>query len=275
MRLWIIAMLFCLAQVGVGAREAAAPVERTWKIDGIERKALVCIPDAAATTKSPLIFAFHGHGGTMRYAARNFGYHRLWPEAIVVYMQGLPTPGQLTDPLGLKPGWQRTEGDQNDRDLKFFDAVLASLKKENKVDEKRVFVTGHSNGGGFTYVLWAARGDVFAAAAPAAAIAGRNFARLKPKPVLTVAGENDALVRFAWQERNMNQLRKLNGCEETGKPWAKSGALIGTAYASKGGTPFVSVIYPGPHNLPAEAPELIVKFFKEQGGVKSGERAVP
>jgi len=28
--------------------------------------------------------SFHGHGGSMRNAVRSFGYHALWPEAIVV-----------------------------------------------------------------------------------------------------------------------------------------------------------------------------------------------
>jgi len=33
---------------------------------------------------------------------------------------------------------------------------------------------------------------------------------------------------------------------------------------SKDGTPFVSLLYPGGHAFPDEAPALIVKFFKEQ-----------
>ena len=32
-----------------------------------------------------------------------------------------------------------------------------------KIDEKRVYATGHSNGGGFTYLLWTCRPDAFAA----------------------------------------------------------------------------------------------------------------
>src|SRR4051794_32201020 len=118
----------------LSAYAADAPLaERTWTIDDVARQALVHVPPAADKTPAPLIFAFHGHGGTMRYAA-TFGYHKLWPEAIVVYMQGLNTPGAITDPEGKKPGWQRTAGDQKDRDLKFFDEVLASLRKEYKVD---------------------------------------------------------------------------------------------------------------------------------------------
>ena len=39
--------------------------------------------------------------------------------------------------------------------------MLKSLKQDYKVDEKRIFSTGHSNGGGFTYLLWSERPDVF------------------------------------------------------------------------------------------------------------------
>ena len=248
---------------------AAAPVERTWTVDGVERKALLVVPPDAARTPAPVVFAFHGHGGTMRSAARKFAFDTLWPEAIVVYMQCLPTPGALTDPDGMKPGWQSAEGVLKDRDLRFFDVALAALKKDFKVDDGRIFATGHSNGGGFTYLLWAVRGDVFAAVAPAAAIAGRVLARLKPKPVMHVAGRNDTLVRFAWQERTMAAMRQLNGCDAVAKPWASAGTSVGTLYSSKAGPPFVSVIYSGSHALPDEAPELIVKFFKEQAVVKA------
>lgn len=141
--------------------------------------------------------------------------------------------------------------------------MLASLKKQYQVDEKRIYATGHSNGGGFTYLLWAERGDTFAAFAPAAAVI-RAVSSLKPKPAMHIAGENDALVKFPNQQRTMERLRDLNACENTGKPWAKSGLLVGTLYPSKTGTPFVSVIYPGPHALPAGVPALVVKFFREQ-----------
>jgi polyhydroxybutyrate depolymerase len=55
----------------------------------------------------------------------------------------------------------------------------------------------------------------------------------------------------------------VNGCEQTGKDWDKAGQLVGTVYESKGGTPFVSLVGPGGHEFPKEAPKLIVKFFKE------------
>jgi polyhydroxybutyrate depolymerase len=251
----------------MGRSVAAEPglATREWTIEGVVRRALVHVPATAATVDTPVVFAFHGHGGTMASAARSFGFHRLWSDAIVVYMQGLPTVGALTDPQGKLPGWQKSPGDYGDRDLKFFDTVLETLKKEAHVDAKRVFATGHSNGGGFTYLLWAVRGEVFAAVAPSAAAPGLAwYEKLQPKPALHVAGTKDELVKFPVQERTMKVVRKLNGCAAEGESWAASGPITGTLYPSKTGTPFVSLIYPGTHQYPAEAPALIVKFFKEQ-----------
>ncbi|MCX6897178.1 MAG: dienelactone hydrolase family protein [Verrucomicrobia bacterium] len=247
------------------AQAAASDVEQTlqrleFKVEGVAREALVYAPPTAKTTNTPLVFVFHGHGGNSRQASRSFGIHRHWPEAIVIYPQGLNTPGRLTDPEGKKSGWQARIGDQQDRDLKFFDAMLARLKQDYKVNEKRIYCTGHSNGGAFTYLLWAARGEVFAAVAPSGAAAVPQLQiRLKPKPCLHIAGEKDPLVKFEWQQMTMGAVRKLNGCGAEGKEWAK----YCTLYSSKSGTPFVAGIHPGGHGFPAEAPPLMVKFFKE------------
>ena len=249
-----------LALIALTARAAEPLAHRQWTVDGVAREALVYAPASARTNAAPLVFAFHGHGGSMQNAARQFDFHNLWPEAIVVYMQGLNTPGRLTDPAGKQAGWQKDAGDQGDRDLKFFDTVLASLRQDYQVDAKRIYAAGHSNGGGFTYLLWAMRGEVFAALAPSAAVEVRDFFRLKPKPVLHVAGEKDTLVKYEWQQKMMAALRHLNQCGE-GQPW--EGERYCTVYPSKIGAPVVTLIFPGPHLVPVGAPASMVKFFKE------------
>ncbi|MDR3402821.1 MAG: esterase [Chthoniobacter sp.] len=251
----VVAALLTVVRVQAGNE----PVRREWTVDGVPREALVYVPPGAKTVATPVIFAFHGHGGTMAYAERKFSYHTLWPEALVVYPQGLPTAGQLTDPEGKKAGWQKAVGDGGDRDLKFYDAMLTSLRQDYRVDDKRIFVTGHSNGGGFTYLLWQARGDQIAAFAPCAAAALKTAGQLKPKPVLHLAGENDPLVRFAWQKTTIDALLKVDQCGE-GQPWGDRCTL----YPSKIGDPLVTYIHPGGHEVPPEAPAVIVKFFKEQ-----------
>jgi polyhydroxybutyrate depolymerase len=241
-----------------GLVQAAEPKPRTWTIEGVSREAIIAVPDAAKQTASPLVFVFHGHGGNMRQVARSFRIHELWDEAIVVYMQGLNTPGQLTDPEGKRPGWQKEKGDQMDRDLKFFDEVLKSLKQDYKVDEKRIFSTGHSNGGGFTYLLWSERPDVFAAFAPSGSAALRLKNTLKPKPMLHIAGDNDPLVKYAWQTMMIDSVKKTNQCEE-GQPWEEKC----TQFPSKIGAPVITFVTSQGHKFPPEAPALIVKFFKQ------------
>ncbi|MBL9117320.1 MAG: hypothetical protein JNJ83_20095 [Verrucomicrobiaceae bacterium] len=239
-------------------------VRHELSVDGVKREALVYTPASATARPAPLVFGWHGHGGTMRNAARSFRIHEIWPEAIVVYPQGLNTPGRLTDPEGKKAGWQGRLGDQGDRDLKFFDAIWQKLHAGFKVDDNRVYSTGHSNGGGFTYLLWAARGDKLTAIAPSAS-AGRNKGESNPLPVLHLAGRNDPLVKFAWQEAMIRTLRELNKTSE-GKAWDLDERC--TIYPSAIGAPLVTAIHDGGHEYPKGAPELIVKFFKAHSKAK-------
>ena len=54
-------------------------------------------------------------------------------------------------------------------------------------------------------------------------------------------------------------LKELNQCEE-GKTWDGKAML----FPSKTGNPVITLITDKGHKFPAEAPPLIVKFFKEQ-----------
>ncbi|HEX4148089.1 MAG TPA: PHB depolymerase family esterase [Pirellulales bacterium] len=240
----------------------AEPATLTLKVGDLERTALIYAPPASASAESgsqprPLVFVFHGHGGTATNSAKSFGIQLLWPEAIVVYPQGVPTPGRLTDPEGKRNGWQHAVGDQEDRDLKFFDALLAKLKADDRIDNQRIYSMGHSNGGAFTLLLWANRGEVFAAVGPSGASMSRSM-KFKPLPVIELAGENDSLVKYAWQQATMEAIKKINGCEQAGKP---AGEFC-TEYPSPSGTPFVSYIHPGGHKYPPEASKAFVEFFK-------------
>lgn len=224
---------------------------REWQVNDVAREALLFVPSSAKSKPTPVIFAFHGHGGTMAQAARMFDYERHWPEAIVVYMQGLKTPGRLIDQEGKETGWQHDLGEQEDRDLKFFDALLSSLKEDYQVDANRVYATGHSNGGSFTYLLWAGRRDQLAAIAPSASIPVPGIrTKLKPMPVMLVAGKKDDLVKFAWQSLAMGAIRKLNGCEEDGSTYAPNCII----YKSPGGTPVVTRITDGTHKFDPACP---------------------
>ena len=229
-----------------------------WTVGDTAREAMVYVPATAKTKDSPVIFVFHGHGGTMGNMLRSRSFEKLWPEAIIVYPQGLNTPGQLTDPNGRLPGWQKAPGDMGDRDLHFFDAMLKTLKQDYRVDNKRIYATGHSNGGGFTYLLWATRGDIFAAFAPSSAVAAKVENLLKPKPAMHIMGEQDNLVKPAWQKAMYNKILQINGCSDKGQPYDQ----YATLYPSDTQTPVVLYIHPGGHVYPADADKVVIKFFK-------------
>ncbi len=229
------------------------------QVDGVAREALVSLPGGTTPERpAPVIFAFHGHGGSMQNAARQFGFEKVWPDAAVVYMQGLKTP-TLRDPKGERAGWQNRSGLLADRDVKAFDAMLAAVKQKIAVDDSRIYATGHSNGGGFTYALWAARPGLFAAIAPSSANPPLASRTLEPLPALHVTGTKDQIVSYEGQRRTVEALRQVNRCAEQGVKWAKDCTL----YPSAAGAPVVWMVHDGGHQYSAEAPALIVRFFKK------------
>lgn len=234
--------LLALFAVALSVRPARAAdlVEKTWNVNGVSRKALVHLP--AKTEGAPVIFGFHGHGGTMGFAARKFRLHALWSEAIVVYPQGLPTMTG-NDPEGAKPGWQMFGGGRMvpNRDKNLFDAMLATAKNEWKADPKRVYSMGHSNGAGFTYYLWGQYPDTFAALAEASGAGHRLIRNAKPCPLLAIGAKNDPIVTWESQVQAIEAAKKING--------AKAPVEV---YEHNQG-----------HAFPEDAPEKIVAFFKK------------
>jgi polyhydroxybutyrate depolymerase len=250
--------LLCLVALLAFSTAHAALLRQQWTIGGVKREALVSVPaNVSPGAPLPLVFAFHGHGGTMLQASRSFPIHEDWPGAIVVYPQGLPTPSALVDPEGLYPGWQGKPGEQGDRDLKFFDAMLVTFRAQYRIDDRRIYSMGHSNGGLFTYLLWAERGTVLAAVAPSSAILTGGFADLRPKPVLHIGSPEDPLVKFTWQEAMLSFVLKLNGCGPLNPD-----AMGYTSYASSKGAEVATYFHSGGHQYPQEATPLIVAFFQ-------------
>src|SRR5215831_20946158 len=96
-------ILLSLVMLASFSRVLAQGTTMTWTVDGVSRTALVFAPKpTAAGYKVPLVFAFHGHGGNMQAAAMGMHLQTLWPEAVIVYPQGLNTPSTV-DPQGLHP----------------------------------------------------------------------------------------------------------------------------------------------------------------------------
>jgi polyhydroxybutyrate depolymerase len=256
----ILIVLAVLLAVPIGIRAAAT--DRQWDVDGSTRTGILCTPEPTAHQPAagwPLVFVFHGHGGSAKQIRRQFKTDTLWPEAVVVYLQGLPTVGQITDPQGTKAGWDSIDTTDKNRDLRLYDLVLKDLIDHQHIDPKRVFSTGHSNGGGFTFTLWAHRGHTLAGVAASSAIAPqKEWPLLKPKPAMMSSGRNDPLVKFDWQSKMMDKIKSINGVTTAGKAWGTNG----TWYASDAGTPLATLIHDGGHAPPTDIGQRVVDFFK-------------
>lgn len=238
-------------------------VEQAWTIDGVKRTALVRVPKDAKGPL-PVVFCWHGHGGRAAQAAGRWGYDQADTTSILVFPQGLPTVSPLVDKEGKMPGWQTTVGGEGERDIKLFDAMLADLRKTQSVDDRRIYSMGHSNGAAFSYLLWQARPTVLAAIGSVAGSLRGDVKELSPLPVIHVAGENDPLVKFAWQQATFAAVRRFNHCVDTAKPWAKEGVLEASLFESDRGAPLVTALHAGGHEYAKGSSELIARFFKAQ-----------
>jgi len=236
---------------------AAEPMVYIETVNGVERRALVFPGKDALAVPSPVVFAFHGFSSSATVMAES-NLHGAWPEATVVYPLGFPTFSQRY--LRDVPAWQSAPGEDNDRDVAFIDLLLADLRNTLKVDDRRVYAAGISNGALFCYVLLTLRPKTFAAFAPVAGAADFVRRATVPKPVLIFQGKYDTTVTPEAAKKTRDALRALNGCGSKETAWAP-GFVSYQPCAS--GQPVVWHLFAGGHEWPDDATRTIVKFFKQ------------
>ncbi len=237
---------------GVAVTETSAEIMR-WQVNGATREAIVQAPDTADSGEAlPLVLSFHGYGDNME----NFQYtnvHIAWPDAVVVYFQGLERS------RGLR-GWVTEPGDSN-RDLALVDVALASLKERFRIDDDRIYATGYSNGGGFTYLLWSEWADVFAGFAPVAARFRDGVRPEMPRPVFVIAGDQDRVVDFEDQQEAFELAIDVNSVRDESMECGNGCTLYGAATAA----PVMVWVHHGAHVYPRGASEGIATFFRRYG----------
>jgi polyhydroxybutyrate depolymerase len=238
----------------LGACGASAQVT-TWEVDGETREGIVYAPASAHGDEGvPLVLAFHGFGDNNQNF-QGVNMHGAWPDAVVVYFQGLERRRGLL-------GWQ-VEKDGIDRDLKLVDVALASLRESYNIDDDRIYATGFSNGGMFTYLLWAERPQVFAAYAPVAARLRPSVRPTHPRPIFHVAGQGDRQVDFVDQTAAIDIAISTNDVRGT-TPCGDGCTIHGPGTPA----PVMAWIHAGGHVYPRETSERIVAFFRDHARTK-------
>lgn len=175
---------------------------------GMQRSYLLAIPEGYDPNLSyPVVFAWHGRGGTAELARLYFQVEEASAgAAIFVYPQGLPLPD-----MDNQTGWDLAPDAE---DVALFDAILADLEARLCVDAGRVFSTGHSFGGYMSNALGCYRGDALRAIAPVAG--GGPFGACEGQVAAWVAhGTGDTVVPFAQGEGSRDHWTGANHCEDS------------------------------------------------------------
>ncbi len=199
-------------------------------VNGVERKYLLHVPPKYDSKKpTPLLFAFHGGGGFMEHMAAEKNYKQISKSDenghIVVFPNGysqLPTGKFATWNAGKCCGEAR---DKKSDDVAFVKAMLLKIKSEYNIDDKKIYSTGMSNGGLFSYRLACEMSDVFSGIA---AVAGTDNTidcnPTKPISILHIHAQNDDRVLFnggAGFEKNKEQVTEFISVKDSVSKWVK------------------------------------------------------
>ncbi len=173
-------------------------------VDGHDRRFVFVTPShPKAGQNVPIVFFFHGAGGTALQAAKTYG----WTEKaekehfFAVFPEGLPARPDETGSFLLNPhiwrdgrlGMRTSDID----DVHFFEVLLKQIDALLPIDEHRIYLTGFSNGAAMTFTLGAHFSDRVAAIAP---VSSQSFAKVdqlaRPLPVYYLTGTADPLIPY-------------------------------------------------------------------------------
>ncbi len=184
----LLALTFGLLACARSLRTTPSPTDstRTLTVDGIERSYIVHIPSSYDGSQPvPLVMDFHGGGGNAESQMQTSGFETLADEKgfIVVYPNG---NGRFGDKLltwngGTCCGYAVAN---NIDDVGFVRAMIADLQAIAKIDMKRIYATGLSNGGIFSYRLACDASDLIAAIGPVSGTL--NYLRCNPEEPVSV-----------------------------------------------------------------------------------------
>lgn len=169
-------------------------IDGTLIIDGLEREYILHLPKNYGSENLPMVLAFHGGGGSAKQMKRFSKFNNMADKEnfIVVYPNSVDknwSDGRIGEKLPMERD-----------DLKFISTLIDTLTAKYKIDPKRVFSTGISNGGFFSFWLAYKLSDKILAIAPVTANVPENLANdykpLYPVSILLINGTDDPLVKY-------------------------------------------------------------------------------
>lgn len=150
-------------------------------------------------TPTPLIMLLHGYGATGQIQEDYMQFAPIADEFGFIYLH----PDGLTDLLGNQY-WNATDAccdafDANPDDSGYLRALIEEIRSQLNVDDRRVYIGGHSNGGFMAYRMACDHSDIVAAAV---SLAGATYldptdcTPSEPVHILQIHGTADTIIFY-------------------------------------------------------------------------------
>ena len=180
-----------------------AQTRKTITSEGQKREYLQYAPSGLGS-KRPLIISCHGMNQSAQYQwdALKDAKTLADKEKFVIVL-----------PEGINNGWDIS----GDRDINLIKDLIAQMKKDFDIDEKRVYLSGFSMGGMLTYHAMNKIPNVIAAFAPISGYPmwGFTYTGKRAIPVIHHHGTGDDVCVYSNVQRNIDELVKKNKCSST------------------------------------------------------------
>jgi poly(3-hydroxybutyrate) depolymerase len=173
------------------------------KVGGTEREYKIYVPNDLGANR-PLLISCHGMNQDAAYQMGMLDIKSVADTAKFV----------TVFPEGINKSWDIS----GNRDINFVLAIIDEMVDKYDIDRGRVYLSGFSMGGMFTYHAMNKIADRIAAFAPISgypmggATANPN---VRPIPIIHTHGTSDDVVTFSNVQKNLNVWIKHNGCPET------------------------------------------------------------
>lgn len=172
------------------------------KVGNTTRTIIVYAPQDLPKQR-PLIIACHGYNQDAPYLQGQAKFESLADTAkfVVVYANG------------INKAWDIG----GDSDLKFMETIIDSMYSRYHINKNRVYLTGFSMGGMFTYHAANRLSDKIAAFAPVSGypMGGPNPQAGRPVPILHTHGTGDDVCTYGSVQSHINAWVQFNGCNTT------------------------------------------------------------
>ena len=217
-------LLFML--ISCGNEETGFVEERVIEHEGLERSFLIYVP-TNIKENAPLVVAIHGYTSSAKTLMGYSGINQVADKEgfLVAYPQGTK---DSRDNNFFNVGYE-FHSDSKVNDVNFIREIVFNLTKDYKLNSKRVFATGMSNGGDMSYLLACTSSDLFTAVAPVAGVMMKdtleNCNPVKKIPIFEIHGTKDSISKFEGDMNNEDKWGAYYDLPSTIEFWVNKHAL--------------------------------------------------